>query len=241
MMMYHYGTRRTGHLPFMALAIGIGAGLVGLGLHPGQPIASFSIPLLGVAVAGVVLHVLRSPRSRRKKSRLHDSGAPLIHIGVILMLIGYAGSTFLAHERTVTLSEGAPVGFEGYDLVLESKDEGDDHIFLNIVVKKDDGTLGRARPGLKVIDGQTRAEVSVVKVPGKDLRFVLGGWDDVLETELGTRAKVEVRSLPAMNLLWGGAFMIVAGTALRFFPSGPHYDSEPRGPVPLRRPFDAEE
>jgi len=62
-MLYHYGTRSSKMVPFAALAIAVGAGLVSLGLNPDIPIASFSIPFLGVAAAGVVYHIILVPKA----------------------------------------------------------------------------------------------------------------------------------------------------------------------------------
>jgi cytochrome c biogenesis factor len=216
MMVYHYGIRKARLLPYAALAIGLAAGFVALVLYPEQPIASFSIPFLGVVAISIIYHIVRAPRARRKAVRLHDAGAPLIHLGIVLMLLGYAGSTFLVQENTVTLSENTPVKLDDYELVLVEFDEGTDHWYITIEVWKDGQLQGQARPGMKVIQGLLRSEVSVVRMLDVDLHFVLENW---IETGEGTRAQVVVKSLPGISLLWGGVGMLATGTILRFSPT----------------------
>lgn len=215
MMLFHFGTRRAKVLPFAALAIGVAGGLVTAGLVPESPLTAFSVPFLTVGVVGTVYYIWRSPKPAQRRRRVHKAGASIIHLGVLLMLMGYASSTFLTHEDHVNLSEGTPVEFDEYQLVLVDKEETNDSIFLTIEVHKDGRLIGVAEPGKRIIQGQYRAEVSIVRLLDKDLYFVM---EKEIETGAGLRAEVVVKSLPAINLLWGGAFMVAAGTGLRFVP-----------------------
>jgi cytochrome c biogenesis factor len=156
------------------------------------------------------------------------------------MLLGYAGSTLLVHEGTAILSEDTPVKFDDYELVLVEYDEDVDHSYITIEVWKDGRLVGKARPGIKVLQGQTRSEVSVVRLVDRDLHFVLERW---METGEGTRAEVTVKVLPGISLLWGGVGMMATGTVLRFSPIGPpgRGRRDRPAPVKLRVPVREEE
>jgi len=189
---------------------------VALALYPEAPLGAFSAPFLTVAIVAALQYLWRAPKARTRRQRLHDAGATMIHLGIVLMLLGYSGSTFFAQERTVNMSEGVPVHFEGYDLVLVDMSSDDEHVTLQIEVRMDGAVQAVADPGILIIQGQVRRDVSIVRFLDRDIYFVLEDLDKAVNTDAGARAQVTIKSLPAINALWCGAGLIMAGTAARF-------------------------
>jgi cytochrome c-type biogenesis protein CcmF len=207
--------------PLAVLGIGIITGLVAMALYPDEPLGAFSIPFLTVAIVAAVQYLIRVPKARSQRQRLHDTGAAMIHLGLILLLLGYSGSTFFAHEETLNLSQDVPIRFEGYDLVLVDMNQTADHVSLVIEVKVNGAVQGVARPDVSQVQGQLRSEVSIVRFLDKDLYIIITDINKVLPTGEGARAQVTVKALPGINALWCGAAMVITGTALRFVWTAP--------------------
>jgi len=215
--LYQLGTKGASTaFPFAVLGIGLIAGLAAMLLYPDQPLGAFSIPFLTVAVVGAAQYLVRAPKARTRRERLHDTGATMIHLGIVLLLLGYSGSTFFADGETVNMSENVPIRFEGYDLVLVGLNSTADHVSVVIEVRKDGAVQGVARPGITVVHGAIRSDISIVRFVDKDLYFVMDDMSKVLPTGEGARAQVKVKSLPGINALWCGAVLVVAGAVVRF-------------------------
>ena len=162
----------------------------------------------------------------------------MIHIGIILMLLGYSGSTFFSHGETLNLSQDTKVRFEEYDLVIVDFNTTSEQAFVTVEVQKDGVVQGVARPGMRAIDGQLRSEVSIVRLVDKDLYFVIDDISKVVDTGAGARAQVKVKVLPAINALWAGSVLLVTGTALRFVWTAPLVPTI--APSPKARPAEEE-
>jgi cytochrome c-type biogenesis protein CcmF len=215
--LYYLGVRRaSAWFPFAVIGIGLLMGLIAYALYPDQPLGAFSLPFLTVAVVASIQFLWRSPKAKARRHRIHDAGATMLHLGLILMLLGYSGSTFFSHQETLNLSQGSSVKFDGYELEILDMNHTSTHLFLTIQIKKDGAVQGIARPGFKEIDGTLRSEVSIVRLVDKDIYFVIEDSNKVVETGAGARAQVTVKVLPGINALWCGAVLVVTGTALRF-------------------------
>ena len=215
--LYYLSVKRASvWFPFAIVCIGLLMGLIAYALYPDEPLGAFSLPFLTVAVVGALQYLWRSPRAKGRAHRVHDAGATILHLGLILMLIGYSGSTFFSHQETLNLSQDSSVRFDGYDLQILDMNHTSDHLFITIQIKKDGAVQGIARPGFTTIDGSLRSEVSIVRLLDKDIYFVINNSLNVVETSSGARAQVTVKVLPGINALWTGAVLVVTGTALRF-------------------------
>jgi len=216
--LYYLGVRRASALfPFVVVGIGLLMGLIAYTLYPDQPLGAFSLPFLTVAVVAAIQFLWRAPRAKERRHRIHDAGATMIHLGLILMLLGYSGSTFFSHQETLNLTQGSSVKFDGYELEIIDMNHTSKQLYLTIQIKKDGAVQGIARPGFKEIDGTLRSEVSIVRLMDKDIYFVIEDSNKVVETGAGARAQVTVKVLPGINALWCGVVLVVTGTALRFF------------------------
>jgi cytochrome c-type biogenesis protein CcmF len=215
--LYYLGVRRaSAWFPFTIVGIGLLMGLIAYVLYPDQPLGAFSLPFLTVAVVAAIQFLWRSPRAKERRQRVHDAGATMLHLGLILMLLGYSGSTFFSHQDTLNLTQGSSVKFDGYELEILDMNHTSKQLYLTIQIKKDGAVQGIARPGFKEIDGTLRSEISIVRLIDKDIYFVIEDSNKVVETGAGARAQITVKVLPGINALWCGAVFVVTGTALRF-------------------------
>jgi len=233
MTLYQLGVRGASTaFPFAILGIGLIAGLVAMLLYPDQPLGAFSIPFLTVAVVGAAQYLIRAPKARTRRERLHDTGATMIHLGIVLLLLGYSGSTFFADGETVNMSQNVAVKFEGYELVLVGMNSTADHVSVVIEVRKDGAVQGVARPGITVIGKELRSDISIVRLVDKDLYFVIDDINKVLPTGEGARAQVNIKALPGINALWCGAVLVVVGATLRFAWTPQETQPPPKPPLP---------
>jgi cytochrome c biogenesis factor len=206
------GRKRVVQVAGVALLAGLVAGLLF-----DASLAAFATPILLVAMAGAGYKVVRSFDRRRALPSLGLVGAHLIHLSVVLILIGYVGSTLLPEETNMALSQGGPEQeFGGYSFKMTGLDY-DNHpvsgyAFANVEVRKGDRLIETARPGAQLIGGQVRGEVAVVRTLGEDVYLV---YHNSSGSGSNTLMNMSVKTLPLMNVLWLGMVLMWIGIIVR--------------------------
>jgi cytochrome c-type biogenesis protein CcmF len=160
-------------------------------------------------------------------------GGYIVHIGVILMVIGIAGSMFFSTNVQKQVATGESIEIRGYTLTFQGlTDVSTEH------TQKITGTLAVSRDGkqLGTIEGSKRVEghaedaqpvtdVGIRSRPLEDLYVILASWT---EDEKAATFKVLVN--PLMMWVWIGATVLVVGTIIAFWP-----DRRERQAVPARQ------
>jgi len=208
------------------------------------PLVTVGLVAFNVAVllqAAARTPVPRSPQARKlsvlasfralshARRRL---GGGLAHLGILLMFLGFLGSTWGQSDQASILP-GQSVTIQNYTLHYDSfrvqPDPGKDMYLVDLAVSDTNGSkLGRISPAKFVYrthKDQPTTEVAVLRSVRSDLYVVLGS----LSTQSG-RASLQVYVNPLVSLVWLGVSVLVLGACLSLWPSK-------RSASPSRQPF----
>jgi cytochrome c-type biogenesis protein CcmF len=173
----------------------------------------------GVSWPGAFLSMVA--RNRRRY------GGYAVHLGIVVLFIGLAGSKAFATEVDVVVPEGARAEVAGYSIVNEgattSQDAHKERVSVTLGVERDGARVATMRPGRDTfaVDGTQAAVVAIDSSPTRDLYMVL--------TQLrpnGTAA-VSVFVNPLVMWLWIAGAIIAAGGLLAAWPGPPSPRREP--------------
>jgi cytochrome c-type biogenesis protein CcmF len=191
------------------------ASLIAYVAYPEDRLGAGMVPILAVALGLSVFKVAKSFNPRRPWKSMSQVSAHLIHLAVVLLLLGYVGSSFFQTEEQVRLEILGPEQEVGdYSLKATSVDSTATSIFVTIEVWKDSEFVGMERPGLVLMDGQTRNEIKVVDTATKDIYLI---YQNAEADNMGQVSAVHltVKTLPLMKCLWGGMWLMAIAVALR--------------------------
>jgi cytochrome c-type biogenesis protein CcmF len=224
-------------------AIGAGLALYAAGVRPVWAVLGFATLAF---VAGVI--AMEFYRGMRARIRGHGDniavalprlvwrykpryGGYLVHLGVVILAVGIAGSQFFSTNVEGTLAQGDSLSIRGYKLTYQGLRE-----YPGATSTKVTGTLEVSRNGESqgVISSSKRFESQrqdeAVTDPGirsgprEDLYVILAGW-----TQDG-KATFKVLVNPLVMWIWVGAMIVVFGTVIAFWP-----DAREEKRVPVRR------
>jgi cytochrome c-type biogenesis protein CcmF len=170
-----------------------------------------SMPILLVSLGGVGYKAIKSFNKKRRVPSLALVSAHLIHISIVLILIGYVGSTFLQDEQTVPLVEdGEPEEVFGYSIEVSDVDvdPAGNFIWVEVDVYKNGRFVGKERPGAQRIQGQVRSEIRVVDTLTEDVYLT---YINASTGSGGTMVNMNIKVLPLMNVLWAGLYLMALG------------------------------
>lgn len=174
-----------------------------------------TFPILIVGLVGAAYKTGKSFNRKRLWPSLKLVSAHLIHVSVVLIILGYIGSSYLREETILTLEVDGPAqDFEGYSFRSTDIENGPDYVWTVIEVKKGDRLVGTERPGAAYINGQWRSEVAVLWTIQEDIYLIYSN-----STSQGgiNFVNISVTVLPYMNALWLGMYLMMFGIAARMF------------------------
>jgi len=182
-------------------------------------------------------------RAMSVTSILRASSPPLIHLGVALVILGYAASAYSATQAQVTArTDAVTESFSGYQYRLAGSrglDENSDGLYETVTAQ-----VSVARGGILqfVVEislvWQTQGvsspryvpEASVRSLPTADLAFTFLGFSDGNRTyavndqpsskatsDSLTVAVFQVKESPLMVPLWGGGWLMATGMGIRIW------------------------
>jgi len=138
----------------------------------------------------------------------------IVHMGLVLMFMGFAGQAFQREESTV-IASGETKDFGGYKLRFDGMAQSHDLIketyLADIAVSANGKSLGRLQPGREFYDQRPSEPVSQVAIRrsiGEDLYITLGSYDEARRT---VALKLVIN--PLVDWMWLG-FMVMAFGAL---------------------------
>lgn len=192
------------------------------------------LSLAGFVLGTIVTEFARGTRARQ--AMLHESapqalgrlvsknprryGGYVVHIGVMLMFIGVAGSSFFKIEKQISLKPGESVEVGRYTLQYTGITNSEDaHIsaqaaVVEVFVGAQHIDTMHPEKRLYKRQNQPTTEVAIRPTLRDDLYIVLGGYD--APSELAT---LQVFVNPLLSWLWIGGLTLVLGTCVTMMPS----------------------
>jgi cytochrome c-type biogenesis protein CcmF len=211
------------------------AAIVALALLSGvrNPTALASAGVAAFAVVAILAGFLRSVRATARHSRLTIPGAALVvvdsnhrryggqiaHLGVILIILGVAGSSLFSLHRSVSLKPGDQVAIGRSTLRYDSLEEFASSAYTGVRA-----TVSLLRPGAPPVvlsperrfydtSRQTSAEVAIRSNWREDLYVALVGW----EGENGAIA-LQIHVNPMTSWIWAGSAGVLLGGVFCLLP-----------------------
>ncbi|MBN2574112.1 MAG: heme lyase CcmF/NrfE family subunit [Deltaproteobacteria bacterium] len=216
----------------VAAATLLGAALARAGRSPA---ALLCFGVCAFVVTVIVQEVVRATRGRQKacggsfaaalgavlfKTRAPHAGH-LVHLGVVLMFVGFAGQAFQREENAI-IATGDSKDFAGYRLrfegMVQSRDLIKETYRAEIAVSSGGRSLGRLRPGREYYERRPNEPVSQVAIRrglAEDLYVTLGSYD---EARRAVALKLVIN--PLVDWMWLG-FLVMAFGSLLILASGP--------------------
>jgi len=137
-------------------------------------------------------------------------GGYIVHLGVLLIVIGFAGNAFKV-ERRADMAPGDTLDVGSYTLTYEgvrTATTSEKDIFeATLAVSRGDDGVGTMRPqrNLHLAQGQWQSEVAIRTNPIEDLYVVVTGFDTDRSAVIRTFVN------PLTWWIWAGAAVMLAG------------------------------
>jgi len=152
-------------------------------------------------------------RSRRRY------GGYLVHLGIVLMFLGFAGNAF-ERQETVPLTPGQQVEVPPYLIKYEqlsvTEDAQKQMVTAHLNVEKNGKAVGSMFPARWYYAGREQeptTEVALRRGPAEDLHVVLAEFD------VGQQlAALQITINPLINWIWFGAGVLIFGTFIALLP-----------------------
>jgi len=145
-------------------------------------------------------------------------GGYIVHLGVILAVIGIAGSTFYQSETQANLNPGESVALGGYTVRFDGLKmipaDNRQAVAASVSVFENGTPVGAMAPEKDYYPAsqQWQTEVAVRSTPREDLYLILAGWGD------DQSATLKVIINPLVIWLWVGFGVFIAGTLIALWP-----------------------
>jgi cytochrome c-type biogenesis protein CcmF len=152
-------------------------------------------------------------RSRRRY------GGYVVHLGIVLMFLGFAGEGFKREEQVV-LNPGQQVSVGPFTVThsaLRLTDDGQKQmVTAHMAVTRDGKAVGELRPAkwfFRKHEEEPTTEVAIRRGFAEDLYIVLAGFEVQSQS-----ATVHVVVNPLVNWIWAGFGVLALGTILALLP-----------------------
>ena len=228
----------------LPIAAGVTTLLVGAIARLGRsPAALICFAICAFVATAVVQELVRGARSRSKangasfvvamaglifKARQPHAGY-IVHMGLVLMFMGFAGQAF-QHEESAVLGSGESKDFGGYRLrfdgMTQSRDLIKETYRAEIAVSANGKPLGRMQPGREFYEQRPNepvTQVSIRRSIGEDLYITLGSYD---EAKRAVALKLVIN--PLVDWMWLG-FLVMAFGALLILAPARSQEADARG------------
>jgi cytochrome c-type biogenesis protein CcmF len=212
------------------------------GLLLGGTVVALGIPIwssgLCFAFAGFVLGTIGQEFWRGARVRQQTSGTDmftalvglvgrnkrryggyLVHVGIVLMFMGFAGEGLKKHE-TLLMKPGQVVHVGGYDIrhdrIRVTDDGRKQMVTAEITVLRDGSELTKMYPArwfFRKHEDQPTTEVAIRRTFAEDLYIVMPQFEAGQQS-----ANIEITVTPLVNWLWFGFGVLALGTLIAVLP-----------------------
>ena len=143
-------------------------------------------------------------------------GGYIIHLGVVLIALGFIGDAYFKQETQGTISQGEVLNIGGYKLQFRellgyAGSDGRDIVEAVTKLSQDGKFIRELHPRRDyfVVQEQPVSVPGVYSTPGVDFYVLLVGWD-----ELGTTATFKIYVNSMINMVWIGGILMILGTII---------------------------
>jgi cytochrome c-type biogenesis protein CcmF len=206
------------------------AGLLAAGMRAIAPLISFG--LCAFVIASIVSEFWKGSRAIQLKEHIglprsvyeltwrntRRYGGYLVHMGMVMMFIGFTGSAFNQHQTlSIGLNQSAP--FAGYDLKLLSVTDGENGNYQYSHASVEVSVRGKAIDQLQTEVRHYKASQEQSSVIGirrrlnEDLYINFSGISPD-----NTKAIFQVYLFPLVTLIWGSFYVLLSGTIICLIP-----------------------
>ena len=146
-------------------------------------------------------------------------GGYLVHMGIVLMFIGFTGHAFNQAE-VKELNAGDSMRIGRYDLKMVRMTQGQTENYqwhrAAMDVYKDGSFLGTLEPEKRfyMASRQGTSEIGIRQRPNEDLYLNFGGMSDDNQ-----RAVIQAYVFPLVSWIWIGGLVLIGGTLICLVPS----------------------
>jgi cytochrome c-type biogenesis protein CcmF len=144
-------------------------------------------------------------------------GGYIVHVGVVIVFIGFAGSVF-NRKLEADVRRGESAHLAGYDFVFEELNEDTnpsyDSLTATMLLRKGDRAIARMYPEFRFFhtaEEQRHTRVAIYSTVARDFYVFLAGFD-------GERLSVNLHVNPLVSWVWGGGIVAVAGLLICVWP-----------------------
>jgi cytochrome c-type biogenesis protein CcmF len=146
-------------------------------------------------------------------------GGYLVHMGIVLMFIGFTGHAFnLSEVKELNTGDSMKIG--SYDLRMVNMTQGENENYAwhraTMAVSKNGDFLGMLEPEKRFYKAsrQGTSEVGIRQRPNEDLYLNFGGMSDDNQ-----RAVIQAYVFPLVSWIWVGTLVVIFGTLTCLVPS----------------------
>jgi cytochrome c-type biogenesis protein CcmF len=146
-------------------------------------------------------------------------GGYLVHMGIVLMFIGFTGHAFNQNE-VKELNKGDTMKVGAYTLKMVDLQQGENPNYqwhrATMQVSKNGQDLGTLEPEKRfyIASRQGTSEVGIRQRPNEDLYLNFGGMSDDNQ-----RAVIQAYVFPLVSWIWVGGLVLIGGTFICLIPS----------------------
>ena len=222
--------RRNFQWPGLA-ALALVAALFAAGIHKPYPLIAFGFCLF-VALT-VIVEFYRGASSIAAKNNMNllratvelthrntrRYGGYLVHMGIVLMFIGFTGNAFKLSE-VKEMNEGDNLAIGHYNLKMSTMQAGENGNYQwhrgIFNVYKDGQYLGNLEPEKRLYKASREgtSEVGIRQRLNEDLYINFGGMSDDNQ-----RAVIQAYVFPLVSWIWVGGLVLIGGTLVCLVPS----------------------
>ncbi len=145
-------------------------------------------------------------------------GGYLVHVGMIMIFVGIAGSSAYNSEAEAKLAKGETLSVDNYTLTYSEFERFQNDLKWSGIaildIQKNGKYVGQIKPEKAKFfkSDQPMSEVALRMTLEEDLYIILGGFDQ--EENIWITARVN----PLINWMWLGGIMLIIGTGVALFP-----------------------
>jgi cytochrome c-type biogenesis protein CcmF len=146
-------------------------------------------------------------------------GGYLVHMGIVLMFIGFTGQAFKLYElKEMNIGDSMKIGH--YDLKMVNLEQGENANYqwhrATVDVFKDGRELGLLRPEKRFYQAsrQSTSEVGIRVRPNEDVYLNFGAMSDDNQ-----RAVIQAYINPLVSWVWVGGLVLIGGTLICLVPA----------------------
>ena len=146
-------------------------------------------------------------------------GGYLVHMGIVLMFIGFTGHAFNQSEvKELNLGDTMRVGKYDLKMVNLKQDQNDNYAWhrATMEVRKGGEMIGYLEPERRfyIASKESTSEIGIRERPNEDLYLNFAGMSDD-----NKRAVIQAYVFPLVSWIWMGGLVLIGGTLICLVPS----------------------